>query len=374
MCDFGGVIRRTPRLVVRPTSATEIATTIRDAADLVARGCGHSTRGESLTDGITLDMRGMATVHQVSNDHITVDAGATWRRVLDATLPHGLMPPVLTDYLDLTVGGTLSAAGIGGASHIHGTQAANVTELEIVTPQGEITTCSLTNRRDLFDTVRAGMGRHGVITTATVRLAPAPERVLSCRYRCATAAELIAEQGRIIADHVSGQVKSSGFELKAVMYNADRPPGTLSPTDVEEFAFADFADRMRPDVAKLVAVGEWEQPHPWGQVIVPTAKAAAFIDQTLAHTTPADIGLSGIILIKRFRPGWVPMLRAPSDAVLFGLLRTASPGCHTASQMSAANDELYERARAIGGVSYPPQPNSVVTLGDSLSAPPAQAR
>lgn len=362
--DFGGIACRTPALTVPPTSTAEVVAVVRDAmaagVDILARGCGHSSRGESITDGVAVDMRGMSAIHRGDQDSITVGAGATWRRVLEATLPHGRMPPVLTDYLDLTVGGTLSAAGIGGASHIHGTQAANVLELEVVTPDAEIVTCSAFRRRQLFDAVRAGMGRHGIITTATLRLCPAPEQVLSCRIRCDSVTALIAEQARITADHISGQAKPSGLELKAVLYDTDRLPTGLEPTDVEEIPFVDFADRMRPDVAKLVEIGEWDRPHPWGQVILPAAYAASVIEDTLDRTEPADLGLSGVILIKRFHPGEVPMLRAPSDAVLFGLLRTASPGCRTAAQMSAANDRLYEQARAVGGVPYPPQPTSVL--------------
>lgn len=298
----------------------------------------------------------MATVHELSATHIVVGAGATWRGVLEATLPCGRMPPVLPDYLDLTVGGTLSAAGIGGASHIHGTQAANVIELEAVTARGEILTCSPTHRSQLFDALRSGMGRHGIITTATLRLIAAPERVLSCRAQYASAAELIAAQEKIGADHLSGQVKSSVFELKAVVYDQSRPPRGLCSIDVEELTFVEFADRLRPDVDKMIEVGEWDRPHPWGQVIVPAVHAAAFIEQTLSGTTEADIGLSGVILIKRFSPGPVPMLRAPSDAVLFALLRTASPGSKTAAQMVLANEQLYDRAHLVGGVPYPPIP------------------
>lgn len=366
MGDFGGIVFREPRQTVRPASASEVAAAVRSSmaerpADVVPRGCGHSSRGESTTDGIAIDMRGMTDVHRLGDDYITVDTGATWRDVLETTLRYGRMPPVLTDYLDLTVGGTLSAAGIGGTSHIHGTQAANVTELEVVTPDAKILTCSPSQHRDVFDAVRAGMGRHGVMTRATIRLVPAPKRVLVCRARFASIAELIIEQGRIRADDVSGQIKPSGFELKAVLYDASAPPRKLALVDVEQLEFIDFADRMRPDVANLVELGEWGQPHPWGQVIMPAAQAATVIDTTLSRTTPADLGLSGVVLIKRFRPGPVPMLRAPGDVVLFGLLRTASPGCRTVTQMAAANHRLYERAQAVGGVPYPPRPGSNLT-------------
>lgn len=303
-------------------------------------------------------MRGLATIYQVADDHVVVGAGATWRDVLAATLEYRRMPPVLTDYLDLSVGGTLSAAGIGGASHIHGTQAANVLELEAVTREGEIVICSPTRRTRLFDALRSGMGHHGVITKATLRLIQAPERVHSYRALYRSAAELIAAQGRLAADHVSGQAISTGYELKAVQYEAAGPPEGLSPIEAEELEFAEFADRLSPDVEKLIELGEWGLPHPWGQIILPAEHAAAVIEQTMAETTPADLGFGEVVLIKRFTPGSVPMLGAPSDAVLFALLRTASPGCRTVTEMSEANDRLYQRAYAVGGVSYPPSHSS----------------
>ncbi|KAB2339613.1 FAD-binding protein [Actinomadura rudentiformis] len=357
MRDFGGMIDRTPGEVLRPASAREIADVLRTArTDVVARGCGHSTGGQPLTDGVVLDMRGLASVHEVRGDRVTVDAGATWLELLDATLPHGRTPPVLTDLLDLTIGGTLSAGGVGGASHVHGTQAATVLALDVVTPDGEIVSCSPSRRAELFDAVRAGMGRHGIITRATLRLIPAPERVLSCKVGCSSAAELIQAQRRVRADHISGQVKTSGYELKAVVYDGTHPPAGLDPAEVEELPYRDFADRMRPDVEELKAIGEWDRPHPWATMILPAAHAAAFIEAAMRATAPEDLGLSGVVLIKRFTPGWVPMLRAPSDSVLFGLLRTASPGCRSAAEMAAANRELHEHARALGGVPYPPAP------------------
>ncbi len=58
-------------------------------------------------------MTRLRTVRRVDGDRVTVEAGATWREVLAATLPHGLAPPVLPDYLDLTIGGTLAVGGVG---------------------------------------------------------------------------------------------------------------------------------------------------------------------------------------------------------------------------------------------------------------------
>jgi cytokinin dehydrogenase len=86
-------------------------------------------------------------------------AGATWSGVLAATLPFGLTPPVLADYLRLSVGGTLTVGGVGAMTARHGLQADNVLELDVVTGRGDLLTCSPERHPDLFDAVRAAWAR-----------------------------------------------------------------------------------------------------------------------------------------------------------------------------------------------------------------------
>ena len=68
---------------------------------------------------------------------MVVEAGAKWSDVLRATLPHGKTPPVLTEYLELSVGGTLVVGGVGGTTSAFGVQSDNVIEMEVVTGDGE---------------------------------------------------------------------------------------------------------------------------------------------------------------------------------------------------------------------------------------------
>jgi FAD/FMN-containing dehydrogenase len=105
------------------------------------------------------------------------DDGATWAEVLGVTLPQGRTPPVLPDYLGLSVGGTLSVGGVGGTTWRLGVVSDHVLELEVVTSRGETVTCSPVVHRRLFDAVRAGLGQVGIVTRATLRLVPAPQRV-----------------------------------------------------------------------------------------------------------------------------------------------------------------------------------------------------
>lgn len=89
----------------------------------------------------------------------------------------GKSPPTLTDYIDLSIGGTLSVGGIGGQVFAHGLQVDNVLELQVVTGKGKLVTCSPTHRKKLFNSVRAGLGQFGIIVRARVRLVDVPSTV-----------------------------------------------------------------------------------------------------------------------------------------------------------------------------------------------------
>lgn len=62
-----------------------------------------------------------------------VDAAWLWIEVLNKTLELGLTPVSWTDYLYLTVGGTLSNGGISGQTFRFGPQITNVQEMDVIT-------------------------------------------------------------------------------------------------------------------------------------------------------------------------------------------------------------------------------------------------
>lgn len=62
-----------------------------------------------------------------------VDSAWLWIEVLNKTLELGLTPVSWTDYLYLTVGGTLSNGGISGQASRYGPQISNVLELDVIT-------------------------------------------------------------------------------------------------------------------------------------------------------------------------------------------------------------------------------------------------
>jgi FAD/FMN-containing dehydrogenase len=201
--DFGHVIRRTPRYVLKPAAVADISAVVAWAANqglkVAARGQGHSNYGRPMVQGgVVIDMSALNTIHSIASDRMVVDAGAQWSAVIDAALARGLTPPVLTAFTGLSVGGTLSVGGIGGMSHLYGMQTDNVLELNVVVADGRELTCSATQNADLFDAVRAGLGQVGIITSATLKLMPAPARVRRYQLFYPDQATLTADQRKVL--------------------------------------------------------------------------------------------------------------------------------------------------------------------------------
>ncbi|KAJ3686521.1 hypothetical protein LUZ61_015685 [Rhynchospora tenuis] len=188
--DFGNLFNCTPGAVFFPSSPNDVTTLIHFSYTsakpfpISQRGQAHSTYGQTFVpDGVLIDMpslgrrSGRRNVTDGPFPYADVGAEQLWIDVLNSTLKHDLMPRMLTDYLSLTVGGTLSNAGVSGLGFMIGPQISHVYELDVITGTGEIVTCSRESNSDLFYAVLGGLGQFGVITRARIALKPAQKRV-----------------------------------------------------------------------------------------------------------------------------------------------------------------------------------------------------
>ncbi|MEU4806399.1 FAD-binding protein [Actinosynnema sp. NPDC023587] len=376
--DFGRTVHHRPLAVLRPDSVDDIAAVQRYATAndlrLVPRAEGHSTAGQAQAPGgIVVDMTGLNTVHRVASDHIVVDAGARWSRVLAATIPHGLTPPVLTDYLELSVGGTLSVGGLGGASHRHGAQTDNVLALDVLAPDGTRHTCSPTTNSALFDAVRAGRGRHGIILTATLRLVPAHTHATVHRLCYANLTDFLADQRTLMNeqrfDYLEGQAQPTDtgpwtLLIEAATFHSppDHPDQALHGLRHHNAAsntvpYLNFLDRLAESVALLRRIGPWQDPHPWLNLLLPDGDTENIVTTALATTTPELVGDSGLALLYPLPRARIttPNLRLPQTptSFLFSLLRAAPPDSPaTLTRMIDHNHRLINAATAAGGVAY----------------------
>ncbi|HKG78171.1 MAG TPA: FAD-binding protein [Pyrinomonadaceae bacterium] len=380
--DFGHLLHRQPLAVLRPGSVSDVVELVRFARrnniQVAARGQAHSTQGQAQVEaGVVVDMATLATVHEISPSNALVDGGTRWLDLLTQTIPQGLTPPILVDFLELTVGGTLSLGGIGSQSFRHGPQVDNVFELQVVTGEGELVSCSATNNTTLFNAARSGLGQFGLIVRARVRLIPAPPNARLYHAFYSSLPDFLADLEKLIDDRrfdtVQGFAVPDGagnwlYQLETTKYFSPghEPddagllsglafnPGTQSAQDM---TFFDYLNRLAPLVAFLRQIGVWAFPHPWVNLFVPAANAQTLIGETLATLTVDDVG-QGPILIYPFNRELfrAPFFRVPDSRhfFVFALLRNAVPPTpDRAAQLITANRTLFERATMLGGKRYP---------------------
>jgi cytokinin dehydrogenase len=148
--DFGRMIFQSPSAVLKPKSSRDISLLLTflsgsslSKVTVAPRGAGHSIHGQAQAlDGIVVEMCSLPSEMEFYKggeggiSYAEVSGGVMWIELLEQSLKLGLAPRSWTDYLYLTVGGTLSNAGISGQTFKHGPQISNVLQLEVVT--GEI--------------------------------------------------------------------------------------------------------------------------------------------------------------------------------------------------------------------------------------------
>ncbi|HWL85526.1 MAG TPA: FAD-binding protein [Polyangiaceae bacterium] len=381
--DFGHTIHREPIAVLEAGSIEDIVKMVdyarRHDLTIVNRGQGHSTFGQSQTrGGIVVDSSAgttLRTIHSVGHDRIEVGPGARWREVIDASLAHGLTPPTIPDYLDLSVGGTLSIAGVGGESHRHGLQIDNVLALEVVTGTGARRTCSDTEHPALFEAVLGGLGQFALITRATIRLVAAPSmaRVYNLTYD--NLSTFIRDAHTLALDerfsHLEGQASANpggGWTWVLFATSYFTPPATpndaallaglsdrASSRQIQDVPYPAFLARIDPLIEAQKQSGTWFQPHPWFDVFLSSSVTTKYVDGILDHLTVDDTG-GGPILLYPMRRSKLrrPFFRAPDEEVffLFDLLYNTRPDPNLLESKIRLNRRFYERARDIGGTRY----------------------
>lgn len=340
--DFGNRYQYYPAAILHPSSVSDIAMTIKhiwkmgpgSELTVAARGHGHSLHGQAQAHrGVVINMESlqgpqMQVVHTRSFTYIDVSGGELWINILQESLKYGLTPKSWTDYLHLTVGGTLSNAGISGQAFRHGPQISNVHQLEVVTGKGDVVNCSKEQNSDLFYSVLGGLGQFGIITRAKILLEPAPTmvkwiRVLYFDFTTFTREQELLISGENTFDYIEGfviinrtgllnnwrssfdpqdpvqasQFKSEGKilyclelakyfhhnkdnnnvdqEVKRLLSRLSYIPSTLF---ISEVTYVEFLDRVQVSAVKLQSKGLWEVPHPWLNLLIPKSKIKEFAE------------------------------------------------------------------------------------------------
>ena len=174
---WNGIHDRRPAIIVRPTTATKVATAVRFARDhdleIQVKSGGHSAAGFRGADGgFLIDLSAM---RGVAADPATRTARANGGALLGeldvAAQAHGLVCPIgvigHTGVAGLTLGG-----GVGRLHRHFGLTIDNLLAVELVTSDGRLVRASATEEPELFWGLRGAGWNFGIATAFEFRLHP----------------------------------------------------------------------------------------------------------------------------------------------------------------------------------------------------------
>ncbi|KAK5803851.1 cytokinin dehydrogenase 1-like [Gossypium arboreum] len=405
--DFGNICHYLPIAVLHPKSVSDISSTIKHILymssvtklTVAARGRGHSLQGQAQAyQGVVINMESLDRpsmyIENGEVPYVDVSGGELWINILHETLKYGLSPKSWTDYLHLTVGGTLSNAGISGQAFRHGPQINNVYQLEVVTGRGEVVTCSDKENADLFYGVLGGLGQFGIITRARISLVPAKKMVKWIRVLYSEFSTFSNDQEHLISsnnsfDYIEGfvminrtgllnnwrssfnpkdpiqasQFSSDGkilYCLEMVKYFNPEKIDVLNQ-DIEkllselnyipstlflsEVSYVEFLDRVHLSEIKLRSKGLWEVPHPWLNLLIPKSRIFDFAEGVFGNIVK-DNNNGPILIYPVNKAKWnnrTSMVTPEEDIIyLVAFLSSALPGTDGLEHIMTQNQHILD--------------------------------
>ncbi|RWR82775.1 cytokinin dehydrogenase 6 [Cinnamomum micranthum f. kanehirae] len=375
--DFGNLTRSLPAAVLYPSTVKDIATLIQASYSaslpfpIAAKGHGHSIHGQAQAlDGVVIEMSSLkggdksrinVSTNPVPYYYADVGGEQLWIDVLQATLQHGLTPVSWTDYLHLTVGGTLSNAGISGQAFRHGPQISNVYELDVVTDyegnkldrqQYTVTVASWQVRWlrllyiDFLHFIRdqeylisiKGVDSDGPTKGFDyVEGSLITDESLIKNWRSSffspkdhgRISALAAQHGTIYCLEVSKYYSHFSVEqdVDSLLNGLSFPPGYAFANDV---SYTDFLERVHHGEQKLRTKGLWDVPHPWLNLFIPKSRIVDFDRGVFKGVLKRNATMGPILIYPMNKYKWDERTSAvtPNEEVFYtvGLLQSATDG------------------------------------------------
>lgn len=295
--DFGHLITSMPGAVFKPTSLDELCSLISNAyqqhINLTIRGGGLSQSGQSLAsnESIIIDMSAFDQILSIDETSIWVETSCSFSAIISQTLLQNKIPYVIPYNSHLTLGGVISAGGVGSSSFRYGSVVDNIIGLEVVTAEG--VKCTLDSNAPLFHACLGGQGQFAVITKAQLKLK-------TCKKNVRTFFLLYLDQQQWLHDLEQSQQSASYIEsfctpalqgakltekgrqpfaewlysLQVTIEYDEEPPGlpyNLKPwkqVHCQEESMLDFQHRHDIRFKAMKLVKQWDLPHPWYECFV----------------------------------------------------------------------------------------------------------
>ncbi|OXI29012.1 hypothetical protein CFB89_33100 [Burkholderia sp. AU16741] len=259
------IYQRLPQAVVCPAHAEDVQLLARLLAEpahrdvaVAARGGGTGTNGQSLTDGIVVDLsRNMNRILDidVSQRRVRVEAGVVKDQLNAALKPHGLFfAPELSTSNRATIGGMINTDASGQGSCTYGKTRDHVLELDVVLMGGERLHSDALDNEEL-ERRCARQDRVGKVYRTARRISDDKAALIDAKFpklnRCVTGydlAHLREADGRFNLNSVlCGAEGSLGFVVEATLNVLPIPTFSV----LVNVRYAGFMDALRDARALL---------------------------------------------------------------------------------------------------------------------------
>jgi cytokinin dehydrogenase len=386
--DFGRLVRGSATVVAMPKTAGAVEAIIRLAGErqlpVTVRGRGFSQGGQSVpAGGLLLDLSSLKGVEapDLATRTVRCAGGATWREVIARTAPQGLLPCVAPLNLDLTVGGTLSIGGFGATSHFYGPAIANVANLAVVAGEGVRRECSPEQDPLLWQAVLGGLGRVGVIVSATLQLRGFKSKVRTFYLLYDDLAGCLEDHRRLVCSGLPVYLESFctanlqglrngprgrapfavwfyalhvSYEYDEVPPQAEEALAGLHPfrlVHIEDNDTVPYAARYEPRFEAMRRTGAWQWPHPWVEATLPGAAVAELLPQLL-DVLPLALGENPRLFFVNGRPpGRFFMMPEAEEVIGLAFTPVGIPSWIREEALTAFRT-IHTRILAAGGKRY----------------------
>ena len=186
-----------------------------------------------------LDVRRLDRVLQISPETMTADVEGmtTYETLVEESLEFGLLPTVVPELKTITIGGAVSGLGIESSSFKYGLVHEGIEELDILTGDGRIVTCTSSRNQDLFFAFPNSYGTLGYALRLKLRLVPVETYVHVAHSRFSRASDFFSEIGRLQEDHAIDFLEGTVFSRDEMYISRGRlRPDALQVSNYTQMA------------------------------------------------------------------------------------------------------------------------------------------
>lgn len=160
----------------------------------IYHGSTNTTRAVEFEKENFIDASGLNKIILINTNEkfVLAEPNVSMDKLVEETLKHGLVPPVVPEFPGITIGGAVQGGAEESSSFKYGMVHDCCLNYEIVIGNGEAITASPQENADLFWGTAASYGSLGIITLIKLRLMPAKDFIQLAYFTVRSFAEAVS--------------------------------------------------------------------------------------------------------------------------------------------------------------------------------------